>query len=103
VAQVLEGIFSKKTLSIFFSIAQNVFVNYIFLSLIVCSNVNTSFDRAHEAASGTHVFVLGTSIWANRFEKNANLSLTSLTYCEIIYSFMLMENYTMHRFFFFNI
>jgi hypothetical protein len=42
--------------------AQNVFIHYIFLLVVVCANINTSFDRTRQAASGTRVFVFGTSI-----------------------------------------
>jgi len=37
-------------------------------------------NRARRTLSGTEHFIVGTREWVNRFEKNSNQSLTSLTY-----------------------
>ncbi len=42
--------------------------------------MNIPFNRARRTISGTQHFIVGTRDWANRFEKNSNQSLTSLTY-----------------------
>jgi hypothetical protein len=41
--------------------------------------MNIPLDRAHRTVSGTQHFIVGTRDWTNRFEKNSNQSLTSLT------------------------
>ena len=41
--------------------------------------MNIPFDRARQTVSGTQHFVVGTRDWTNRFEKNSNPFLTSLT------------------------
>ncbi len=42
--------------------------------------MNIPFNRARRTLSGTQNFIVGTRDWANRFEKNSNQSLTSLTF-----------------------
>jgi len=37
-------------------------------------------NRARRTLSGTEHFIVGTREWVNRFEKNSNQSLTSLTF-----------------------
>ncbi len=41
--------------------------------------MNIPFNRARRTLSGTQHFIVGTRDWANRFGKNSNQSLTSLT------------------------
>jgi hypothetical protein len=43
--------------------------------------MNIPFNRARRTLSGTQHFIVGTRDWMNRFKKDSNQSLTSLT-CE---------------------